>query len=289
MNAKLKAYGELMRLDRPVGTLLLLWPTLAALWLAGDGQPPTAILIAFIAGTFVMRAAGCVINDLADRNIDPNVERTKGRPLADGRIGATEALVLFAALGLLAFLIVLTLNVTTRWLAVAGIAIVLIYPFMKRYTYMPQVVLGAAFSWGIPMAGTAITGTVSQSMWVYFVASVFWIVAYDTLYAMVDRRDDLEAGVKSTAILFADNDRLIIGVLQASVVLLLWLLGLRQGFEHVYYVALLTVIGLFGYQQRLIRKREETMCFRAFLNNVWVGFAIFGGVVAEYTVAYLSP
>ena len=288
MKDRLFAYTQLMRLDKPVGTLLLLWPTLAALWIAAEGVPPLPILLAFVAGTFVMRAAGCVINDIADRNFDGHVARTQERPLPQGRVSTTEAFVLFAVLLVLAFAIVMTLNTATRVLAVAGVLIAISYPFLKRWSHLPQVVLGAAFSWGIPMAFTATTGSLSALAWILFGASALWIIAYDTQYAMVDRRFDVEIGLKSSAILFATADRAVIGALQCAALALFFLGGAQAGFRHAFFAALAAVAALFIYHQWLIRTREENACFKAFRNNVWVGFALFAGAVIEYQARSLA-
>lgn len=284
MPGRLAAYVQLMRLDRPVGTLLLLWPTLAALWIAAEGTPPWPIVAAFVAGTFLMRAGGCVVNDMADRDFDPHVTRTADRPLATGRVSRTEAGVLFAVLALLALAVVMTLNTLTRLLAVAGIVIAVAYPFMKRYTHLPQLVLGVAFSWGIPMAFAAVTGEVPTLGWLLFLASLLWIVAYDTEYAMVDRRDDVRAGIKSIAILFGRADRAMIGALQAAALGMLVLLGVHAGLGFPWFAALAVAGALFLYQQRLIRDRDESRCFAAFRNNTWVGFALFAGAVFEYAL-----
>ena len=281
---KLKALIELMRLDRPVGTLLLLWPTLTALWLAAKAAPTFWILCTFIAGTFVMRAAGCVANDIVDRHVDPFVERTKSRPLADGRLRLFEAIILFAALSSLALALMLMLNAMTRWMAVAGFCIAIVYPFMKRVTFFPQVVLGIAFSWGIPMASTAVREGLSIPICLFFLMSVIWIIAYDTEYAMVDRKDDRTIDVKSTALLLGNWDRLAIGLMQFVSLVLLFLLGKICGFQTPYSLAVIIVAGLFIYQQILIRTRDETRCFKAFGNNTWVGFTIFIGVVAEHLI-----
>lgn len=279
----LQPYLQLMRIDRPVGVLLLLWPTLAALWMAADGTPPLGLVAVFALGAFLMRAAGCVINDFADRNVDGAVQRTAARPLATGTVSPRAALVLFATLSVLAATLLLFLNELARWLAVAGIVIAATYPFTKRWTHMPQVVLGAAFSWGIVMAFAAVTGEVASSGWLMFVASVLWIVAYDTLYAMVDREDDIRVGIKSTAILFGNADRFMIGVLQASTLITLLLLADKLSYGILFDGSLVAITLLFAYQQRLIVKREPEGCFRAFANNVWVGFALFVGVVLQTT------
>ena len=270
-----------MRFDRPVGSLLLLWPTLAALWVAAEGVPSIELIAVFTLGVFIMRAAGCVINDLADRRLDPLVARTRNRPLATGAVSVRGALGLFAGLCFAALALLAWLNAVTRWLAVAGLAISVLYPFTKRWTHLPQVVLGVAFSWGIVMAFAAVSGGVPATGWLFFVASLLWIVAYDTQYAMVDREDDLKAGIKSTAILFGAADRLMVGILQAGAWLGFALLGWRCGFGVIYGIGLAAMVALFAYQQVLIRGRDRDRCFRAFLNNIWVGFALFVAVVAE--------
>ena len=285
---KIHAFARLMRVDRPVGTLLLLWPTLAALWIAAEGLPPTGILAAFVVGTFLARSAGCVINDIADRKVDGHVERTRDRPLPSGAVSLSEALALLAVLSALCLAVVLALNVPTRWLALAGAGIAATYPFLKRWTHWPQAALGVAFSWGIPMAFTAVNGSTNATAWLLFAASLLWIVAYDTLYAMVDRDDDLAIGVKSTAILFGNADRAVVGVLQLATVGLLTLLGIRAGFAHGWYFGVAVALGLFVVQQRLIRYRDRDACFKAFGNNVWVGFALFAGAVAEFGTAGLG-
>jgi 4-hydroxybenzoate polyprenyltransferase len=270
-----------MRFDRPVGTLLLLWPTLAALWAASGGRPALSLLVIFTLGTIVMRAAGCVINDWADRRLDPHVARTRDRPLAAGRVDELEALFLFVALLAMALLLVMFLNRFTQWMAVAGAAIATIYPFMKRITYLPQVVLGAAFSWGMVMSYTAVQNALPTEAWVLFLGSVFWIVMYDTLYAMVDRDDDVKVGIRSTAILFGRADRLMVGVLQALTWMCLALFGVRAGFGIAYFVGMAVIGCLFAHQQRLIRRRDRDGCFAAFGNNVWVGFVLWLAVVVE--------
>jgi 4-hydroxybenzoate polyprenyltransferase len=282
--ARLPLYAKLMRFDRPVGSLLLLWPTLAALWVASSGKPSASLLAIFTLGTFVMRAAGCVINDWADRRLDGLVERTQERPLATGSLNAVEALVLFCALLSFGFLLVLLLNRLTQWMAVAGAAIATIYPFMKRWTYVPQVVLGAAFSWGLVMAFTAVDGRIPMQAWLLFLASVLWIVMYDTLYAMVDRDDDLKVGIKSTAILFGTSDRFMIGVLQALAWISLALFGIGERYGYAYAAGLGAIAALFLYQQTLIRSRARDACFKAFCNNVWVGFALWAAIVVELDV-----
>jgi 4-hydroxybenzoate polyprenyltransferase len=276
-------YLQLMRFDRPVGTLLLLWPTLWAVWIAGEGHPPVGVTLVFVLGVVVMRAAGCVINDWADRHFDGHVARTKDRPLAAGKVPEKHALYLFAGLMFIAFGLVLSLGWPTVRLSLVAAALATIYPFMKRYTYYPQVVLGAAFGWGIPMAFMAIRGEIPPVAWVLYITNLLWTVAYDTQYAMVDRKDDLRIGIKSTAILFGDADRLIIGMLQVMVVLGLLLTGAKASLGTEFYWSLFAVIGLFIYQQWLTLKRKPQLCFRAFLNNQWVGAVVFLGLVAAYS------
>lgn len=274
-------YMRLMRFDRPVGTLLLLWPTLAALWIAADGRPSLELVVIFTLGTVVMRAAGCVINDYADRDLDSHVARTRDRPLARKQISEWEALALFALLLATALVLVFFLNEFTQRLAVCGAAIATLYPFMKRWTYLPQLALGAAFSWGIVMAFAATGAGLGDPAWLMFIASLLWIVSYDTLYAMVDRDDDLRVGIKSTAILFGNADRAMVAALQASTVITLALLGLRMQFGIGYFLGIAVAAALFIHQQRLIRDRKPAHCFTAFRNNVWVGFALFVGTVIE--------
>ncbi|KTS26503.1 4-hydroxybenzoate octaprenyltransferase [Pantoea sp. JZ2] len=276
---KWQAYSRLMRIDKPIGTLLLLWPTLWALWLANRAMPPLPVLIVFVAGVFVMRAAGCVINDYADRKVDGHVERTKLRPLASGAVTAKEAKILFVVLGLIAFGLVLSMNLMTIMLSVVGLALAWVYPFMKRYTHLPQVVLGAAFGWAIPMAWAAVSESLPLVCWLVFLANICWTVAYDTQYAMVDREDDLKIGVKSTAILFGQYDKLIIGLLQLATLGLMALVGTRLHLNGAFYWTLLLAGGLFVYQQKLIAKRARQACFQAFLNNNYVGLVLFLGVL----------
>jgi 4-hydroxybenzoate polyprenyltransferase len=285
MSERLSLYLRLMRFDRPVGTLLLLWPTLAALWIASSGRPNPSLVVIFVLGTIVMRAAGCVINDYADRHLDARVERTRDRPLATRAVSEIEALVLFAVLLTIALMLVFFLNPLTQWLALGGAAIATLYPFMKRWTYLPQAVLGAAFSWGIVMAFAATDGKLTDGAWLMFVASVLWIVAYDTLYAMVDRDDDLKVGIKSAAILFGSADLTIVAILQAATIVSLVLLGTHLHYGPAYFVGIGVAAGLFVYQQRLIRDRNPSHCFAAFRNNTWVGFALFAGTVVELNVA----
>ena len=275
-------YYLLTRMDRPIGVFLLLWPTLWALWVAAEGLPNWHVLLVFVSGVFLMRSAGCVVNDYADREIDPLVSRTRERPIAAGRVKPNEALLLFAVLCLLAFALVLTMNSLTIKLSFVGVALAAIYPFMKRYTHLPQVVLGMAFGWAIPMAFAAQTGSVPKVAWLMYVINVVWSVVYDTMYAMADREDDIKAGVKSTAILFGDADRVIIGILQGTVLLGLFLLGQQLGLGVAYYFCLAVVAALGVYQQYLIRQRQPAQCFKAFLNNNWLGAAVFAGLVISY-------
>jgi len=276
---KWQAYSRLMRIDKPIGTLLLMWPTLWALWLADMAIPPLPVLLVFVAGVFVMRAAGCVINDFADRKVDGHVERTRHRPLASGAVSAREAKLLFAGLALVAFALVLTMNLMTILLSVVGLALAWVYPFMKRYTHLPQVVLGAAFGWAIPMAWAAVSESLPLVCWLVFFANICWTVAYDTQYAMVDRDDDLKIGVKSTAILFGRFDKLIIGLLQLATLLLMAWVGMLLQLNVAFYGTLLLAAGLFIYQQMLIARRERPACFKAFLNNNYVGLVLFLGVL----------
>jgi len=246
---RVRQYGLLMRVDRPIGTLLLLWPTLWALWIAGQGRPDPFVTLVFILGVFVMRSAGCVINDYADREFDPHVARTRGRPLAAGRVSPGEALVLFGSLCLLALALVLTLNKLTLLLSLAGVPLAASYPFMKRYTYLPQVHLGIAFGWAVPMAFAAQTNSVPPIAWLMLTGVVLWAVAYDTMYAMVDREDDIYVGVKSTAILFGDLDRLMIGVVQLCFFVVMLLVGGQLELGWPYYLGLAVAGSLSVYQQ----------------------------------------
>ncbi len=282
ITGRIEQYLRLMRVDRPVGTMLLLWPTLWALWIASRGRPDPNILVIFIVGVFLMRSAGCVVNDYADRDMDPHVERTRDRPLAAGRVSNLEALLLFAVLCCAALALVLTLNYLTVMLSLVGAFWTVIYPFMKRFIPFPQLFLGFAFSWGIPMAFSAQTGAVPGVAWVMLAANMAWVMAYDTMYAMSDREDDLAIGVKSTAILFGRQDRLIVGCCQLLTLVLLVLVGVVESLNHYYYFSLLTTGVFFLYQQWLIRDREARACFRGFLNNTWSGASIFLGLVLSY-------
>nr|WP_317403083.1 4-hydroxybenzoate octaprenyltransferase [Plesiomonas shigelloides] len=282
LREKLSAYWRLMRMDRPIGTLLLLWPTLWALWLAAQGQPNWPVLLVFVLGVVVMRAAGCVINDYADRHFDGHVKRTANRPLPSGDVRPSEARWLFVALVALAFVLVLTLNSLTIVLSLVALALAAVYPFMKRFTHLPQLVLGVAFGWSIPMAFAAQMNQLPLSCWLLLLANICWTVAYDTQYAMVDRDDDLRIGIKSTAILFGRFDKLIIGLLQLATLLLLVLVGVLSQLGSLYYWSLLACAALFVYQQQLLKERERDACFQAFLNNNYVGMVLFCGIASSY-------
>jgi 4-hydroxybenzoate polyprenyltransferase len=279
-------YGRLMRLDRPVGTWLLLWPALWALWIAGAGRPRPQVLLVFVLGVVVMRAAGCVINDFTDRNIDPHVQRTRDRPLAARRIAPFEALLLFALLLAVALYLVTRLDLLTVKLAGIGALLTVSYPLFKRFFPMPQLYLGISFGgWSVPMAFAAQSGALPRVAWVLYIAAVIWASMYDTLYAMVDRDDDLKIGVKSSAILFADLDRLLIGVMQAMMLGALVLVGRNLHFGPPYQAGLAAAGVLFLWQQWLIRKREPAACLRAFLNNQYVGLVVFVGIMLQYLYA----
>jgi len=272
---------QLMRLDRPIGIYLLLWPTLTALWIAADGPPSPKHLMVFACGVVLMRSAGCVINDFADRKFDGHVSRTRQRPLATGRIGTSEAWTLFAVLVALSFGLVLLTDPTTVALSFGALAVASLYPFMKRYTHLPQLVLGAAYSWGILMAFTAATGHLPLEAWLLYAANLAWTVAYDTYYAMTDREDDLKIGVKSTAILFGAADRAIILALQGLSLGLLLLVGARLGFGLYFHLGLLIAALCFAWEFIATRRREPQACFRAFLHNHWAGLAILAGVMVD--------
>jgi 4-hydroxybenzoate polyprenyltransferase len=281
---KVRDYLVLTRMDRPIGALLLLWPTWWALWLAAGDWPPLKPLAIFTLGVFAMRAAGCAINDFADRKLDPQVARTAGRPIASGRVTPREALIVFGALLAFAFVLVLFTNRLTVELSFAGAALAAIYPFTKRWTYLPQVVLGAAFGWAIPMAFAAVAGAVPPLGWLLFIANILWSVVYDTEYAMVDREDDLKAGAKSTAILFGDADLPILGVLMATLLLAMAFVGRRAQLGWPYWLSLLVAAGLFAYQLWLIRARERDRCLAAFRHNNWWGLSIWIGIVLALAV-----
>ena len=282
--AMLVGYLHLMRLHKPIGIYLVLWPTLWSLWLAAEGIPSFDVLFVFIIGVILMRSAGCVINDFADRKIDGDVKRTKDRPLVTGLISAKQAITLFTILCTLAFILVLSMNTLTIYLSFGGVFLAFIYPFMKRHTHLPQVFLGAAFAWAVPMAYAAQTDSLPSIVWLIYMATLIWTVAYDTMYAMVDRDDDLIIGVKSTAILFGDSDRAVIAFLQVLVVLTLCIIGQQAKLGQYFYLGVVVASVLFVYQQHLIRHRDRDACFQAFLNNNWVGFILFCALMLDYAV-----
>jgi 4-hydroxybenzoate polyprenyltransferase len=276
-------YWRLMRLHRPIGIWLLLWPTLWALWIASAGRPDAKVFSILVLGTIVVRSAGCVINDFVDRKIDPHVARTADRPLATGEVAPVEALLLFAALMLIALGLVLTLNALTVTFAVAGALITVLYPFTKRFLSTPQFVLGVAFSWGVPMAFAATVNDVPRVGWLLFLATVIWVVVYDTQYAMTDRPDDVKIGVRSTAILFGELDRVFIAGLQVLLLASLVLVGRSAAFGVWYYGGLAAAALFCVYQINLIKERDIVQSFRAFLNNAWFGGAVFAGILLDYT------
>jgi len=283
--SKLQLYIQLTRLNKPIGILLLLWPTLWSLWLASSGKPDLLILIVFIMGVILMRSAGCIINDYADRDFDRHVKRTQDRPLTSGQLSSREALYLFAILTLIAFALVLLLNNLTIMLSVGGIFLAASYPFMKRYTHLPQAYLGIAFGWAAPMAFAAINAELDPRLWLIFLATVIWAISYDTMYAMVDRDDDIKIGIKSTAILFGQKDRLIVGLLQITLILTLYLIGRAFELGALYNLSLLAAGILSIYHQWLIKDRERQRCLKAFLHNNWLGAVVFAGIVADYALA----
>jgi 4-hydroxybenzoate polyprenyltransferase len=279
---RLDVYLRLTRLDRPIGAFLLMWPTLWAIWIAGKGHPDPLVFVVFVVGVFVMRSAGCVMNDFADRRFDPFVRRTRARPLATGEIGVPEAMMVFVALVAAAVGLVLTMNRMTQYLAIVGLVLAVSYPFMKRYTWLPQPYLGMAFGWAIPMAFAAQAETLPMVAWLLFIANIFWATAYDTAYAMADREDDLKIGVKSAAILFGDNDRFMIALLHAAVLLTLALVGRKMHLGPAFFCGIGAAAIFALYQQWLIRKRKPAECFQAFMNNNWFGAAIFAGLALSY-------
>ena len=285
LNPRAWDFIQLTRMDKPIGIYLLLWPTLWALWIAAKGVPSLSNLLIFVFGVILTRAGGCVINDFADRKVDGHVKRTEQRPLVSGKISSKEALVFFALLMGVSFLLVLCTNATTIWLSFGGLALAASYPFMKRYTYYPQVVLGAAFSWGMPMAFTAETGSLPTAAWLLYIANLLWTVAYDTYYAMTDREDDLKIGVKSTAILFGDADRVINLSLQGLALGCLWLAGTHFELGGWFHLGLLVAAGCFVWEFWYTRDRDPQRCFKAFLHNHWAGLAIFVGIVLNYALA----
>jgi len=281
----LKLYAELIRLNRPIGIYLLLWPTLWGLWFAAQGIPDLKILIIFVLGVVFMRSAGCAINDYADRNIDLLVARTKDRPLTSGKISAKEALGVFSVLALIAFFLVLQLNINTILLSVVAVILAASYPFMKRYHHFPQVHLGAAFAWAIPMSYTAITGnTPPLDAWLLFIAALLWTTAYDTQYGMVDREDDQKIGVKSTAIFFGKYDNFIIGILHLATLIILTIVGMMNDLGFIFYLSILIASGFAIHQQFLTQNKEPQKCLQAFLNNNWLGMIIFIGIAVDYFV-----
>ena len=279
---RINQYWLLSRFDRPIGILILLWPALWALWVAGDGKPDIRVLIVICLGVVLMRAAGCVINDYADRDFDPHVERTRQRPIAAGKVKPKEALMVFVVLCLCAFGLVLLLNIYTIMLSFIAAFLAASYPFMKRYTQLPQAYLGIAFGWAVPMSFSAQLNNIPAVAWVMYVAVVLWALVYDTMYAMVDKDDDLKIGVKSTAILFGAYDRQIMAILQLIILALLIAVGRMQQLSWPYYGGLLVAVGLFVYQQKLIFHRDKTLCFKAFLNNNWFGMTVFAGLAMAY-------
>lgn len=281
---RLALYWQLVRGDRPVGWLLLLWPTWWGLWLAAEGLPPLWTLLVFTAGVWLTRSAGCVINDYADRWLDPHVERTKDRPLATGAVRGREALLLFAALMLAAFALVLTLNRLTVLLSAVGVVLAASYPYLKRHTYLPQVYLGLAFGWGIPMAFAAVRGEVPAIAWLLYCANIAWATGYDTWYAMVDRDDDLRMGAKSTAILFGDMDLVAQAVLYVLFLGALVLVGQRAGLGYWYWSALGIALVLVAWEFWIARGRERAACFRAFRHNHWIGAVVFAGLALDYAL-----
>ena len=279
---KIEQYFRLMRFDKPIGILLLLWPTYWALWLSAGGFPKIHNFLIFSLGVILMRSAGCIINDYADRNFDGKVARTKNRPIATGAVRPEEAITLFVLLMLFAFLLVLLLDALVVKLAFVGAGLTILYPFAKRFTWFPQVLLGATFGWCVPMAFAAESGNLNELTWLLYFTNLIWIVAYDTQYAMVDREDDLKLGLRSTAILFGDADRLLIGIMQGMVILGLIIIGANLELHGLFFGSVFIATLLFGYQQWLIRKRQPKGCFQAFLNNNWVGFVLFLGIMLDY-------
>lgn len=277
-----KQYWLLTRFDKPIGILILLWPALWALWVASDGKPDLLVFLVICGGVILTRAAGCVINDYADRDFDPHVERTKQRPMATGKVSPKEALKLFAVLIGMAFASVLLLNLMTILLSLIGAFLIASYPFMKRYTHLPQAYLGIAFGWAIPMSFAAQTNSIPVVAWIMYLAVALWALVYDTIYAMVDKEDDLKIGVKSTAILFGDKEREIMAILQLIILALLIIVGQMQSLGWLYYIGIATGAGLFVYQQKLIFNKERDLCFKAFLNSHYFGMVVFAGLLLNY-------
>lgn len=279
---RLKQYWILARFDKPIGILILLWPALWALWVASKGKPDLFVLFIICSGVVLMRAAGCVINDYADRDFDPKVERTKQRPIAAGKVKPKEALILFIILCLIAFFLVLQLNLKTIMLSFIAAFLAASYPFMKRYTHLPQAYLGMAFGFAVPMSFSAQTNAIPTIAWIMYLAVMLWALVYDTMYAMVDKGDDLKIGVKSTAILFGDKEREIMGALQLIIIGLLIYIGVLQQLGMVYYLGVAIASALAAYQQKLIFGRDKVLCFKAFLNNNYFGMAVFLGLFFDY-------
>ena len=282
---RLSIYVKLMRLDKPIGILLLLWPMLWGLWFAAEGFPDVLVLFIFVMGTMLMRSAGCVINDYADRKIDPHVERTKNRPMATGLVGSKEALLLAAGLSLAAFILILPLNMLTIMLSVPALFLAASYPFTKRFFAMPQAYLGIAFSFGIPMAFAAQTNALPPIIWVLMLANLFWVVAYDTAYAIVDKPDDLKIGIRTSAITFGRFDVLGVMVCHTIFIAIMIVIGYLQHMGMAYYTALVVSVGLMHYQYTLIRDRDRALCFKAFLHNNWVGAVVFLGISIDFLMS----
>lgn len=281
---RINTYAQLMRLNKPIGILLLLWPMLWGLWFAAKGMPDWNILVIFVLGTILMRSAGCVINDFADREIDPHVERTKNRPMAAGRVSSTEALLLAAGLSLIAFVLILPLNLLTILLSVPALFLAATYPFTKRFFAMPQAYLGIAFSFGIPMAFAAQTNNLPPITWILMLANLFWVIAYDTAYAMVDKPDDLRIGIKTSAITFGRFDVLGLMVCHVCFITIMLVIGQLQQMNLAYYVGLIVATALIAYQYTLIRNRDRALCFKAFLHNNWVGMVVFTGIAFDFSI-----
>ena len=279
---KFKQYLLLIRLNRPIGIFLLLWPTLWGLWIASEGFPNTKILVVFLFGVFLMRSAGCILNDIIDKDFDKFVARTQNRPLASDKLSSIEAFIVAISLIFIAFLLVLTTNTLTVQLSFVAIILAGTYPFLKRHTYLPQFFLGLTFGWSIPMAFAATTNSIPKIAWLLLIANILWVVVYDTIYAMIDREDDLKIGIKSTAILFDDADRFIIGLIQSLVLIALIVIGQQASLSTIYYFSLIIGGCLFLYQLYLIRNRDPKKCMQAFLNNNWFGLVVFIGLFINY-------
>jgi 4-hydroxybenzoate polyprenyltransferase len=279
---KFKQYLLLIRLNRPIGIFLLLWPTLWGLWIASEGFPNTKILVVFLFGVFLMRSAGCILNDIIDKDFDKFVARTQNRPLASDKLSSIEAFIVAISLIFIAFLLVLTTNTLTVQLSFVAIILAGTYPFLKRHTYLPQFFLGLTFGWSIPMAFAATTNSIPKIAWLLLIANILWTVVYDTIYAMIDREDDLKIGIKSTAILFDDADRFIIGLIQSLVLIALIVIGQQASLNTIYYFSLIIGGCLFLYQLYLIRNRDQKKCMQAFLNNNWFGLVVFIGLFINY-------